>query len=112
MKSGDLLEKQTLRPHPDLPNQDLLCNKLPGDSWAHQGLRSTGLKDEWDSGVGAGGGGRGKAGRPGSRLLVGRHWHFEMVKEGQYGSDRGQLPNEAGGISREALVLGVAMGLG
>lgn len=75
-------------------------------------MRSTGLKDEWDSGVGAGGGGRGKAGRPGSRLLVGRHWHFEMVKEGQYGSHRGQLPNKAGGISREALVLGVAMGLG
>ena len=40
---------------------------------------------------------------------MGRHWHFEIVKESQV--QLGQRPDEAGRISREALSLGLAMSL-
>ena len=47
-------EMQTLRSRP--PNRDLLFDKLPGESQAHRGLRSAGLKDV---GIGSPGEGRG-----------------------------------------------------
>lgn len=41
---------------------------------------------------------------------MGRHWGFEMVKESQV--QLGKRPDEAGGVSREAFSLGLAMSLG
>ena len=76
---------------------DLLFTKLPGDPQAHEGLRSTGLKYEWESAVHASGMGMGKACQAHKWALGGGTCHLETVETA---SVAGARPDGAGGMSR------------
>lgn len=87
---------------------NLLFTKLPGDPQAHEGLRGTGLKYEWESAV------HGKWWREWGRPVrpISGLW-VEMPatwRQWRQASVAGARPDGAGGMSREALSLGLAMG--